>query len=43
VIDLGPPALYATAVVFGTVVAAFAGVVEFAIDHNVTRIRGVFR
>jgi hypothetical protein len=42
-IDLGPPALYLTAVVFGTIVAATAGVVEFARDHGVTRIRGVFR
>jgi hypothetical protein len=43
VTDLGPPAIYVAAVVFGTVVAAFTGVVEFAVKHEVTRIRGVFR
>jgi len=39
---IGPPLLYATAVVYGVVVAAFTGALVFAVDHGVTRIRGVY-
>jgi len=40
VIDLGPPVLYVAAIVWGTVVAVVAGLVEFALEHGVTRLRG---